>query len=615
MLRLNQVKEYNRDRVKFDEDNGITNIKQAMWDMWKVNWDWPGVKKDWMIIVRNTDPRDSVKDAVDLLTSVEPKLRITWYAPGADNQASADLTEEVLMWHYRRMVKRMGFIEHSLARDMFLFNMAALKVLHVENNYGAAKLSQERKDQILRYGPFVLDYANPMTVFPQVSRFGLENVLQRHIVTRKELVDFYGEENKGIKKLKGKNFEQFGFATVFDYWSRDQRTLYVVPQEHDNSYANPDDKGITLIHDKPDNFAWVVERAGDETDALLMTEHLANNWEAKNIMETGAVSEVVRMMASPKYKIEGVSADGVEMDYDDPTQPAHAKPGHDIQPMVPPQIDPNLYPALDRLSAKTSKSTIPHSVSSAQFASGTPFAGMIEQIKLGTKRLTPGKRGLERLWESAFYLMLEHVQINKKPLKTAVPFDGGSRAVGIGDELSDEIEGGGAKLTELDPEDVDINALVIEVTMEADLPEEDVAKMNAAKLGQSVGLSPRTYMDIAGVENEKKETQMRRDYEIEEAEHEANKQRILMGPQLEMQQAQMQMQMQAQQAAQEQAQQQQNPNSSAPPQEEQQQLARNRGRGNENLRGQGADPNLGGPPTDQGNPGTSSPPIQEGRNA
>jgi len=91
----------------------------------------------------------------------------------------------------------------------------------------------------------------------------------------------------------------------------------------------------------------------------------------------------------------------------------------------------------------------------------------------------------------------------------------------------------------------DPNMLEFKVTLEADVPEDQVAMANAAQLSLQFGISPERAQEMVGISNPQKEVLRRRSYEQKEAEHKADLMLIEGEAQLKLEEASIKMQMSA----------------------------------------------------------------------
>jgi hypothetical protein len=484
-------------------------------------------KPSWMREEISTDPFDALTDVADLFGAKSPKLAMTPYGGGEKNRKQAELIEKNLMWQLSRMFGRRGSVQKDIIRGAFQYGRIGAQLVYLPFHNKNMKIftNEKRKRAAMRFGPFALINKDPRTVYPVWSDYMLEAVLNVTIQPLQEVVDFWGEKATKDLRRELKDEPVTKLVTIYDYWDYDQRRVWA---HRDEGGIKTEDLGFKILEGKNELpfLPWIVEDIGSPLMPLLYPIWKTGKWDTMNINESALISEVIAYIAAPRGKIDGPNPRSVRQSFGTPQKNVEVPPGHEYTPLPPPQFDQNLTHMIDRGRAAISKSTIPHTVQTADFGSGTPFSSVRELIDLTTRRLNDGKATTERFFAEVFRQMLYWIDHT-------------------GDELTsysdDEYDGGQIKIVA--PKNFDgkngvtfnTDALHFKVTLLADVPEDQVAKTNAATMALQLGVSPEKAMEMVDIADPAKEVERRHSGEIREANHQNTLQRIAADGQIEIQ--------------------------------------------------------------------------------
>lgn len=472
-------------------------------------------KPSWIREEVSTDPYDALTDVTDLYGINMPKLTMTPYGSGEKDRQQSEAIEQSLMWHMRKTLSRRGSILRDIVRAPFQYGRVGAQLVYLPYHEKNMKLfdgNKKRKRAAMRHGPFALIFKDPRTIFPVWSDFMLEGVLNVTVQPAQKVIDFWGEKNckSLIKELDG---EVTKLITQYDYWDYEQRLVWV-HGESEPLTSEKEDKGHVVVNAENELpfLPWVVEDISTPLMPLLYPIWATGKWDTMNIHESALVSEVIAYLAAPRGKVEGPNPGSVKQNFGTPQKNVEVPPGHAFEPLPPPPLDQNLTTMIDRLRGAVSKSTIPHSVQTADFGSGTAFASVRELIDLTTRRLNDGKNATERFFTEIYRQMLEWADF-------------------MGDELTAYTEdefGDGGQIKIIPPSKFkrgdegytyNLNNLDLQVKLEPDIPEDQVARANAAQLAMQSGASQEKALEIIGVADARKEIERRHSSEVKETIH------------------------------------------------------------------------------------------------
>ena len=594
MRKLKDIQATAKSWIQKEVDNGNAAMQQGVHDIDDMNWHMEN-KAWWITEQVSSDGYDSIKDAVDLMGTRNPKLTMTPYGDGEENQKQAEAIEQVLMWELGRTLNRRGAANKQATRQAFKYNRVCAQLIYLPWQIEALKaLGKETKSQkmAMTTGNFILNIFDSRNVFPYWTDYGLEGVLSVTKMPAQEALDFWGDNNTGKLKQHLDKDEKLQWVTQFDYWDLDQRTVWIVPHVNSSYVAKADEEGyevLSLALDIP-FLPWIVSDLGESLEPLLYSVWKSGQWDLMNVYLSASSSEVTAYIAYPRYKITGPNPDSVRIVMGEPGRPVEVPPGHDIEVLPPPGMDDTLTQKIMSLQGMLSKSTISHSVANADFGQGAAYASIREMIDLTSRRLNDGKSILETFYRDVFTKMLRWIDFKEASITAYIDGE-------YGDAQQITITGN----AELPGVMFNADNLDFKVELTADIPEDQVARNNAATMFTQLGGSKSKALEMVGISNPTKEIERARKEMLEDADIEGQASLIVGQYQLQLEQASMQMQMGMQEAQMAQMQQQQGQGN---PSQQSAATATQRG-------GNQGNPAMGGMPPDMAAPGASSPPMSE----
>ncbi len=616
MSDLDDIVEEVQDLIEDSKDNLL--MMQGMDDMDDMNHTLPaslmnpdGSPRDDIRKETSPAPHNALKDGTSLFDSFFPKLRVVPLSKNEDDIIRANQIERALDWTLKKALKRTSRVQSTIVKHAMKYGMVAAQLVYLphqkQSMLGENKL---RKSAIMSFGPYALIVRNPKTVFPTFSDYGLEGVTMRTLVKASEVFDFWGEKNtKKLKKILGrKDYDGIEYVTLYDKTTFDRRTVYASPDRKESGQAEGDE--VLIFDEELDTkfLPWIVRTEGEKLQPFLYPLWKAGLWDTLNVLATLRMSDILGYAMSPRSVTRTPTGEASEISYDGGQANVAQRTGEEYQQLVPPQMNQSFTQLINEVQEEINKSTLPALIGNADVPAGTAFASIRELVQLSTKTLNKPTDLAQWFYEDVYKQMLQWLNHDKGELVSFVEDRRGEGAEEI------IIKGG-----EFDPNDLEMN-----VELKADIPRDDVADINAAKMALEAGLSLETALDRMGVDDPKGEIERKRRHDLVEAGHQAELFTIQSDAEtiaaVKQQEAltisQFQLQQELAAAAQEQQQQDQpqdlrgelrNP-------ETQQQFTQQRGApGFENLGGDEFNPAVGGTPPEIGNP--SGAPLAKVRDA
>jgi hypothetical protein len=475
-----------------------------------------------------------------VLSSVAPRISLQPLGPSAESRAAADKIERALAWHFRNASRRR---RASVLRDVglsaLLYDEVVAQVVYLPEQIAAMKAFKGetgRLEAARRFGPFAILVRNPQQVHVRYSDWMPEAVLLKRVTPVQEALDFWGSKAKKLgevasKAARGKGARRRGsqgelkYCTVYDYMDLEERVVWAVPQELGGAAMSPigesdGAEGVEILREGHGLgfLPWAAkvggstleEEPGRQRMPLLNSVWQAGQWDTQNIVETLMTSEVIAYAAAPRMKIEGPS-DGVEVDYGEPGRPAYVPPGHALSAMAPPGLDQSLALVAQQVGERIGKSTVPRILQTGDFPSGTGFATLNLATQSGIKALAPYKELAEEALAEVFTLMLNWVKQSGEPLVT---FGRGSAK--RGEQIL------------VKPSDFDIDNLHVDVELTADVPADNVSKINAASIAvRELGYSRQRGLEQIGETDPVEAMKEARQEQLDDLQFEIQKQKTL----------------------------------------------------------------------------------------
>jgi hypothetical protein len=572
-------------------------------DMHQKRWSFPAGMPDWVLKVVSTDPADAILTTVRTFATLEPRFKVMPMLPNQANRDRANQIETALKYNFRQAGKRNDAkIEWDVMMSATLYAEVAAQVIYLpyqEKILEAMGKDTRRIKAAKKNGDFAFIIHNPANVYPEWSEYGLEGVMTARVQTVDEFMYTWGDLAKKVVSDEDYDSGNVSYVTSFDYINYEKRCVWGV-------YSNSMDvkctgAGIKILEEenKLGFIPYAIRRWGNSLSGdpkervmpLLASVYDSGQWDMLNVFSSLDASLAIKRAAQPQYAAETPPGTDVELDNTEPVAVAKLPQGtRQFTPLPSQQVDQRVMSNKAQFQSGIWQSTVSRTLQTLEFPSGTAYSSVNQILSTATNALAPYKLlGQNALAEIA-HLMLCWVKYYGKEYGT----------VDLYGQYDDKTNAG--KETRISSDTIDPDALQIEVVLTADIPVDQLQRINGAVLvKQNFRVPEAELIEDLGY-GDPAELAKRRDLEdYKTAYIQTDLQRIQMAAQMEMQQAQMQMQMEAQQAQQSQAMEQEQ---QARMQEEQMAAAQaNASPGNENLGGPGFNPAGGGTPPVQGNRG------------
>lgn len=544
MKTLDEIKTLSQRMVEDDKDRDAAY--QAYEDIYHNLFDLPASMKalQWIRKVIDTDPHDAVRTVVRVLASRPPYIDVVPLAPDQDNKEAAQELEYTLKWCLRSANRRRRTtVEFDMAKSAVLYAEIVANVIDIDYQIKSMKArgqDTERLEQARKYGDYIINVFNPKNVHTRYSELMPECVV---VCQQKPVHQVKAEYGVELDKKDDDVVE------IRDYWDHTLHATWV----HMGG-KNTDDRVILDVTEhKLGFFPFVCLVGGDTLDdnpmhqrqGLLYPIYTSGVWETINVVKSLMVSETITHAAAPRLKEEGPNPESTTViEYGDPGLLAKVTPGHELTQLAPPQLDTALQQISQIFTLQMGQDTV-----SKILQGGVPenvaFAAQNLGILTALGQVKPFMMLVERAIAEVLILKLRWAKYGGRSLE----------ARGTGKRT----DAGKQYLIPFD--EIDPDSTVIEVRLDPDLPLDKMARVNAATMAKTLGMSNETALQQMGVEDPQAEMMQwyrERFYEhkfslalqAEEAEMQLQIQQRQMEMQAQLQQQQMQQQAEMDQQAQ-----------------------------------------------------------------
>ena len=460
--------------------------------MYHVDWQLPGelVALEWVRCVRNMDPHDAVSTGTRVLSSLIPKIKYQPLNPAAKAQAGE--WEKNLRWQMQAANRRRATkVERSVVMSALRYMAVAVQVVDLDyqiEQYKFLNAKSLRLKAARRHGRFmVLDY-NPQVIHVRTSGLMTEAVLLACRKPAQEVVDDWGDRAPSALRKLAKDGQRIEYYDFTDYEDRGVWCTAI-------GGGDDDEKVMEIVREahKLPFLPWValmgkstLESDGkDEYQPMYYPLMKSGVWKTTMIASSLAVSDVLARASYPRYAEEGVNqSEETQIDYTDPSRVAKVPVGNTLRALPPEQGDPALQNVVAELQGQMAKSTVSRILQGGEGLAGEAFAALNLRTQTAVGALKPAKELAEQALAEVFTLMLlwAHYTENDLSAYGTGKFDVGENYV--------------IPWNAIDP-----SAIYLTVSLTADLPTDQMARLNAGMMANRLGVSKETIMEDVGIED------------------------------------------------------------------------------------------------------------------
>ncbi len=387
--------------------------------------------------------------------------------------------EGILQWNMDMAMRRRASSREDVIGSALLYDEIVGQIIHLPTQIKAIKKlggNAHRQTAALRDGPFAVVLRNPQQVHTTHSDYMLEEVLTVAVMTKKEVVDFWGSAAADLKNSIGEDTKQwYDNCVLYDYMDHEARAVWVMEGDAEDTVKGSSPSWV--IMPPRDNeypfLPWAAVIGGTSLDSdakfqrhgLLHPLWAGSHWETTNILGTFVISQAIAEMGRAKRKKIGPSPETVKTNYGEPGIEYEVRSPNDVIDMEDHPLDPALKAAWDHFEAMMQSASVPPILMNSESNPGESYSGYNLRMQSAIGQLLPFKREAERWWEKAYELMLLWCHYS-------------------GEDLNGYTVGKNAdrELYTLDSDEIDPDSISIKVELVPGLPTDRLQKVNAATL-------------------------------------------------------------------------------------------------------------------------------------
>lgn len=483
-----------------------------------------------------TAPADALQAAIRTFASRLPSMEIQPLSDAPEEYDRTEQMESLMKWEFERM-NRFGrksphwkIIEYAMK-----YCAVAIETTYLPYFF-AGKEKDPRVKEILRNRNFKWVVHDPSNIHVRESEDVLEAVVNCDVLTARQIVERFGEDNPGVREMLNALDEKDPKAlettySLYDYTDWEARVKWIVKNGGMLSLNREAPVGIELMRkERTVSFLpWVFV---DNEEPILKQMVEADLWENVNILRTMQFSKAVDMAAHPEYWIQ--TPDGtlrsVTIDQTNPNQPIVTAPGVSINKLQPPMIDPQLATMVTTAEQEVFRTTVAQVLASVEkYAGSQNFSVVNAMLSAAIAQLALGQMAAERAETAALIQNFKWIE------ETDIPM------VGFREYTKGEGRKKGQEIA-IKKGDFDPDYLYLKVTLKpATLMDKQTEINNAVNKVERLGMSQKMAWDELGIENYELSEAQKTEETLYQAHVQAKAKELLMQPDLKAQ-AQMQQQ-------------------------------------------------------------------------
>lgn len=367
---------------------------------------------DWMHTKISMDPHDHLRHGTRTLSAKVPHINID---PHLVDQPTKELNGRIETWLKHIMTSTNSRRKQSIIEDIVFSALSYDEVItytdylpyhHNEKDLeGRSKNEREWIEESIKENPFDIAIWHPAAAFVEYTKFGVQSVVTREVVTIAHVADEWGKRRTRALREASKEDQ---WCTLYNYVDRDYRYVWAVPQD-EGHYISPPNAGNKVFKGprKEPFMSWESVVGGTKVTAtaqlaripLLHSVILSGAWGDQCLMDSVEFSLVAAMAARPMLGVENASGEIYRIEYWNPFVIMKINPGDKIIPININPLDPALGIMSDKearrmensMMSRVSMGTMPGSdvpFSSYNLASQTSMKTLLVYRKLSEKAIS-----------------------------------------------------------------------------------------------------------------------------------------------------------------------------------------------------------------------------------
>lgn len=430
--------------------------------------------------------RNALMGAIRLMTSTEPQFVVPF---DKNNKESKRLSEKIekyckSIWYHSGRFRGVP-LEQPAIESLLRYGMMVLAITDTEDlkkmfeNKGASKAELSQVQRLVDSTPYLLEAWDPKSVYPEWGRFGLSAVYRTVEMTISEVIEQFGKEP--IYNIIGSDEGDLNQRVQYaDYWDLEKHMAWISSVSTGGESIIAGQPILDEEHDLPCIPIVVQTSEGSFMDSEREYQALpflygvlkGEIWERQNLELTYLYTNLFHLAANPTYKHKTNGESDLVVDYDTPGGRVVLQPNEDYVLLEKDVINKDMLHGLDIADRLVEESTLYKQALGGMGNLGANAAFSTVSLLNQVGRLplvSPQKRGGWGIGH-AMELVMEMMKDKNKARKVKAK------------------EG----FIDFDPAEIP-DDLIIEGSLEVDLPQDQMSQANIAQLITQSGLTSRRW--------------------------------------------------------------------------------------------------------------------------
>lgn len=347
-----------------------------------------------------TDIADAKNTAVRTFSTLLPDIKVQPNSNDEMEYERAEMMETVLSWEFERMNRgSVKTIHEQIVASAVTYHAVAFDTQDLAFKYKGI-VKTPRINAMLRQKRFNWVMHHPKTIHVRTSDTGIESRVKVAEYTLQQLIDNFGMENEGVKKILEKNRSMKkadlirAKYTLVDWMDWKDRAQFALAGTDLNTISKSDFVFMNEEHGLP----FIPTVYVDKGDPLWKSVIVSGLWE--NLQYVNMIEFAKALEQSTRSTFEIATPDGtlrtVWIDPSNPSNPiVHMLDGTTIKPLPTAPIDPQLSVQRQVMQSAVSKSTVASILQDPTPFLNSPFSTFNTAITSAMGQLSQAKNCAE----------------------------------------------------------------------------------------------------------------------------------------------------------------------------------------------------------------------------
>jgi len=365
-----------------------------------------------------TDIADARNAGARTFSTLLPSIEIAPLSELDEEYDRVEKMEQVLDWEFARMNRNSSKkgIHEQIVDSAISYHTVCLQTEYLPYKFKGT--TSTRIKNLLANKVFNWTLHHPSTVHAVNSDYGLERVAKVSRLSLQNLIDNFGKDNKGIRKLlASEKWERADYMKTFynlvDYTDYEDRVQWAIPENSDVSASE-----FVFMNEKHKLpfIPWVIVDYGDPLWKSIIQSGQWENYQYANLIQFAkAIEQSTR--STMVIRTPDGTLKNVWMDFSNPSNPIVLPlDGSVVDNIQPAPIDPGLATATQQMGNAIAKSTVAQILQDISGYANAPFSTVSQVVQMALGQLSPAKKAAENAEAQALYQMFQWIEHSKIPL-------------------------------------------------------------------------------------------------------------------------------------------------------------------------------------------------------